>query len=172
MSMFLQDSNGNLVSFSEFCLSESIRPKPTQYGTDENASNGNIERKFGIYYTFIKTEDAYWSVSIRLDGEVAFSRRDDYSPDPMDYSDDRRSTRSALQVFNHVFYVLLEMFDKIKVNTMTVITFEGANPALGKVYDRLVKNKWFLASMEEKGFEYSGITNGKHVFKTKYGKGF
>lgn len=172
MSMFLEDSMGNLVSFSDFCLSESIRPKPTQYGTDRDMSDGNIERKGNTHYTFMKAEDSYWRVVI-FNNEVGFGRSEKYSLDPSDYNTDRRDTRSALKIFNRVFYVLLEMFDKIRDNTMTVIKFDSAHPALGRVYDRMVKNKWFLESMSERDFEYIGLDkDGKHTFRTRYGKGF
>jgi len=170
--MFLTDENGDLVSFSEYCLSESIKPKVTEYGTDESTSNRRIEHVSRVFYTFMQASDAYWCVLLKDDGEVGFGRSDEFSTDPRDYSDERTNTRSALQVYGKVLYVMLEIFDKKAPNTMTAIKFGSANPAAGKVYDRMVKNKWLLDELSERGLEYIGVQNGEHIFRTKYSKGF
>lgn len=167
MSMFLINGK-ELISFNEYLLGESIQPRETDWGANPDMDNREVPSVVSgkAWYTFFQAEGAYWAVIVNHTGEVGFGRSDEFSLDIMDYEDDRSITRSAIKVFNQVFYVLLQMLETdSRLAKLRFIKFSGTNPALGKVYDRMVQNKFFLDQLEQAGFEYMGKHQEDHLFQ-------
>ena len=167
MSMFFFIEN-DILTFREYLLSESIKPKSTNYGTDIDNNFTNKEwTGFEFGYTFSKINDKYYCILLKQQSddiaEIAFATSDQASDNPMDYDVSRKDTQNILSVFSQLLYIFLE---GIKIHTnIKYITFEAANPALGKAYDKIIKNKWLLESLKELGFEYEGILSYYYTFK-------
>lgn len=161
--MFLTNDSGEILSFSSFCLSESISPNKTDFGTNDSMDDGKFKviKDFFIY-AFFEHNGNYYTVYMNSnDGEVGFGVSKTYSLNPTDYSDDRVQTRNALRVLGKVLYVLFELVTQFSID---VIRFNAANPALGKVYDRMVSNKFVLSYIEKFGYEYDSKYGDSHFF--------
>lgn len=155
--------NGAFISLTDFCLSESVRPTQIEFGTNSDMNNNEYISDTRMLLTFFKFDSAFFMVAFdKTDSMVAFGVSEKHSLNPYDYSDDRKKTSKALKVFGNVLFVLMEM---LKHNKPKFIKFESANPALGSVYDRMVKNKFVSKYISDFGYTYSGLDNGKHIYK-------
>lgn len=155
--------NGNFISLSDFCLSESVRPSQIKFGTNSEMDNNKFISDTRMSLSFFKFDSAFFMVAFdKTDSMVAFGVSEKHSLDPYDYSDDRKKTSKALKVFGHVLYVIMEL---VKHDKPRFIKFESANPALGSVYDRMVKNKFVSKYISDFGYEYDGLVEGKHIYK-------
>lgn len=163
MSLFLKNDNNEILSFSDFVLSEAIIPKSVDYGLNYDMDDKSFSQIYrGYRFTFFEAKNNFYVVTINIkDGEVGFGASKNKSIDFDDYSDDMIKTQSALRIFNHVLYIVFEYVNKHKLQ---FIRFEGANPKLGKVYDRMVQNKPLLSYLETNGIIYKGLIDKKHVF--------
>jgi penicillin V acylase-like amidase (Ntn superfamily) len=162
--MFIEH-NGNIMSFGSYMsLQEAIKPVKTQYGTNIDCSDKKLKSMTnGVKYTFIKTQKLYVCVLIDGSGEVGFGTNENFSENPADYTDSKKNVSSnALKVFGNVFYVLLEM---IKKGNYSEIKFNSADAALGRVYDMMVKNKFFLKELEKTGYFLKGSLGGYYFFE-------
>jgi len=158
--------NGKRYTLMDYILSESIRPKPTPFGINEETDNYKY-LKFtdptDDIATLFKDQNNYYMVTVRLDnGEVLLERGNFYSIDPADYSMDRYQTSNAILVFSKACYIALML---VKVAGLKQICFLESNAALGSVYKRLVYNDFFLSDLYQLGFGYAGERNGYHIFK-------
>jgi hypothetical protein len=157
--------HGIPLSFSEFCLSESIKPSETSYGINYGMNDGDIVQSASHYHTFFQFDGIFYLVTLlKRTGTIGFAVSKNHSLYPSDYSDDRHQTRNALKVFGHVMYVAFEL---ISFLNPPYVKFERANPALGAVYDRMVKNKFVLSYIDNAGYHYEGKNNDVHIFRRK-----
>lgn len=160
--------NNDILTFREYLLSESIKPKSTNYGTDIDNNFSNKEwTDFEYGYTFSKINDKYYCILLKQQSddmaEIAFATSDKSTNNPREYSVSRHDTHNILSVFSQLLYIFLE---GIKIYpSIKYIIFESANPALGKAYDKMVKNKWLLETLKEQGFEYEGLLGDFYTFK-------
>jgi len=153
------------MSFTDFCLSESIAPKITKYGINKGMNDGDMMQTSEYAYTFFQFDGLYYCVTfIKRTNEVGFGVSDKRSLDTNDYNDDRKQTGSALKVFGSVLYIL---FDLINTFKPPFIKFEAQNAALGRVYDRMVKNRYILKYIDDKKYRYEGLSTDFHIFKRK-----
>jgi len=158
----LFEHENKLMFFREYILSEAIKPKETDFGTD------GINKKFistdRIVYTFFKDNENSYLVAIdKLNGEVAFSSKEgDITLNSHDYNVSRKDTHNATRVFNKVFYIILFIAKKYDLD---LISFDAANPALGNVYSIMVKNKKFLSELENHGYKYYAQIDNSYYFE-------
>ena len=162
MSMLIEN-DGVMMSFREFCLSEAIVPKQTSYGINANLNDQQTFEHSGYVLSIFEDNGMYYVAGLhRMTGEVVFGASSKKSFDLRDYTDNRTQTRNALSVFSKVLHVVSQIGQSINVSYMR---FDSANPALGSVYDRMVKNTYFLQAINKLGYEYQGKFEGEHIFK-------
>lgn len=163
MSMLFEHEN-KLMFFKEFILTEAIKPKETDFGTD--GKNRKFLSSDKIVYTFIKDDKNSYLVAIdKVNGEVAFSSKEgEISLNSSDYDVSRKDTHNATKVFNKVFYIILIM---IKKYDLDLISFDAANPALGNVYSVMVKNKKFQEELEKVGYKFYAEIGNSYYFERK-----
>lgn len=161
MSMLFEHEN-KLMFFKEFILTEAIKPKETEFGTD--GKNRKFLSSDRIVYTFFKDDKNSYLVAIDKDnGEVAFSSKEgEISLNSSDYDVSRKDTHNATKVFNKVFYIILIM---IKKYDLDLISFDAANPALGNVYSVMVKNKKFQEELEKVGYKFYAEIGNSYYFE-------
>jgi hypothetical protein len=165
-TIIYNEEQKRMMTFGEFCLSESIAPKSVAYGTD-------IEMNDKTFYvssdddlaTFFEFNKLFYCVTyIARNKEVGFGVSEKQSVDMSDYSDTKIQTSKALQVFGHVMFIIMTMANEQRLD---VIKFDSANTKLGEIYDRLVNNKFIMKYINDKHFEYTGKEGKVHVFKRK-----
>jgi hypothetical protein len=160
---YILKHNETYKTLNDYLLNESIIPIPTDYGINKNRDDKNIIEFDGFIISFFKQRNLYYVVGLdTTSGEVGFGVSDEDTFDTDQYDDSRFLTNSPIKVFGKVFYVLSEI---IKKSNTDIVQFDSANFSLGKIYDKLVKNKYFLNSLETQGFIYSGNIEGKYIFK-------
>ncbi len=163
MSMFVLENN-EIISFTDYIISESIRPKEVSYGVNEETNDGEFKKGKNFYYTLFSKNEKYYMVAIDYKGNVGFGVNEEYSNNVEDYDDSRKQTRNVLTVFSHVVYVIFEF---AKLSKIKAIKFSAADPALGNVYNRMVKNKQLMSDIEQVGYKYFGFLDDNHVFMRK-----
>lgn len=170
--IYMRDKfSSKILSFNEFCISESLRPMYIVYGTDLKNKEWNYSSENETYWTFIKNDKYFYCIILSKEGDVGFATSEFFDQKFLSkwtnvldfYSFDERKTSSALKVFSYVIFVILEGANGFKLDT---IYFSGQHDALGKVYERMVKhNKYFLDSFKEAGYVYDKEENGKYYFR-------
>lgn len=164
MSMFLIE-NEEIITFTDYIISESVRPKEITYGTNEETDNGEFGSRPNHYYTFFNKNEKYYMVVVDKKGNFGFGVNEkEFSDDIKDYDDSRKQTRNALTVFSHIVYVLLEFVNKSKIKHLK---FSAADLALGNVYSRMIKNKQLMNDIEQSGYRYFGFLDDNYVFVRK-----
>ena len=162
--MFVLENN-EIISFTDYIISESIRPKEVSYGVNEETNDGEFKKGKNFYYTLFSKNEKYYMVAIDYKGNVGFGVNEkEFSDNIKDYDDSRKQTRNALTVFSHIVYVLLEFANVSKIKH---IKFSAADPALGNVYSRMIKNKQLMNDIEEGGYKYFGFLDNNYVFVRK-----
>ena len=152
------------MTFREY-LMEKFQARPTNYGTDEDCSDGSIVFAPKFLYTMFKSDGIFYCVSIeRRTGDVGFGSSKTWSPNANDYTVTRKDTPNALKVFNKVIFVVGELTDH---GSFPFLRFSGADPALGKVYERMAKNTSFLREVEKMGYAFVGEHDGELIFQHK-----
>jgi uncharacterized protein YegP (UPF0339 family) len=159
--------NGKKFTFMDYILSESIVPKQTPFGLNDDANDGKVERVDDptdeIFTLFKENDTNYYKVTVRLDnGEIFLEHSEFYSSNSADYSINRHKNPNAILALNKTFYVALILVQKCG---LPQFCFSGLDPALGSVYDRLSQNKFFLRSIFQMGFGYAGKQNGYHIYQ-------
>lgn len=167
MSMFVS-TNGEMIPFTDFLMSEAIVPVKTTYGTDKDASNGQVGDVSGkLFWTVIKHKNLFFlPYYTKQNNTTGFGVTDNwtgnFSQDIEDMEDGNRKLGvNALRVFGNVFYVIIDLVKKAKG---TIVKFDAADAKLGKVYDRMVKNKPFLDALEKQGWRYEGKRGDYYIF--------
>lgn len=161
-----------ILSFQEYCLTESIAPKKTAYGTNDDADNKVIENVYEALITFFKSNGIVYAVLIKSynDGVVvgfgASDVKNSFIKNLKAFTDKRTNGLSgglAAQTFSKVFYVLVEIIKKKKLDYP--LYFSGADPRLGILYDAVVKNKFFIEELKKLGYTYVGKEHDHHKFE-------
>lgn len=151
---------------NNYLLNESIIPIKTLYGTNEQRNNNKFLEFDNFVVTFFEQNKLYYIVGLDTQkGDIRFGVSSDDTLNPNEYDDSRFITQSPTTVFGKVFYTILRIVEYTNINQ---IQFDSANFALGKIYDKLVKNKYFLQSLENNGFQFSGMQDNKYVFTRKH----
>lgn len=157
---------GKKYSFTEYCLSESVGPRPTAFGTNEAANNKQIlkDPDHNSAYSLIKDDNSYLKVDVSLEtGEIYVERSLEYTLDPTKYSMERWQTKLALTSTNKALFLALAIIEKMGLRQFRL---SAVNPALGRIYELLRDNPFFLRDIGKLGFEFSHITADKsYVYK-------
>lgn len=160
-----------IVPFSTFLLSESILPKETKFGTDKEASNKNVDTLDGeMFWTIVKHNDFFFLVYHSKDSHYCgFGFSNSWNGDLMREIEkfeqgSKNVGTNALRVFGNIFYVLIRIIKKSKSN---IVKFDAADIKLGKVYDKMVKNKPFLNALEKEGWVFKEKTGDDYIFTVK-----
>lgn len=167
MLIKLNDSR-KFMGFSTFVgLSESFKPKETDFGTD--GKNGEWSHSVRDHvHTFINhTHDHHVLVALhKHTGEVAFAtHRGNFTDDIHHHYDmEKTHTGDALTVMNKVFHVALI---GAKQHGLDKLKFHGGTEDLKHTYEMAVKNKHLQHHLGEHGFEYVGSEDGVHHFARK-----
>lgn len=172
MSSFIYE-NGTFISFSEYLLSESIKPKEIDFGTNYDSYNNKaIVQMNKLMLTSFKFNNKLYTVIIDKNNSVGFhwseipeNEISYYDIIGIDSSGDlvQRGT-SAIKTFSYVFYIIIQMIKKFKIDE---IKFDAAHKALGNVYDNIVKNKYFLEELEHQNLVFIKKENNEYLFKRK-----
>ena len=157
MSSIFLDKN-ILLSFDQWCLSESIVDTPTKFGTNAEMDNGETKTELGVHHTFFKHKGLHHCVYLSNYGEVGMGTSQDPSTDISSYSDKRQPHGGPIGAFGKSMHVIHHLVDKHGINK---IHFTGADPRLGTMYDRLMDNKHFQKSMRDKGWNHKTETISK-----------
>lgn len=170
MSSFIWE-NGNFVSFRDYLLSESIKPKEIKFGTNFNRyDNGKIENINGTILISFKFNEKLYTVIMDSNNSVGF-HWSELPVKELDYFDIiiQDSSKnvilngaSALKTFSYIFYIIIYVLKKYNKKE---VLFNAAHPALGRVYDNMVKNKFFLNELEKAGYEYLGNFDNSYTFR-------
>jgi hypothetical protein len=162
---------GKILSYKEFCLSESFRPLYIEYGTDLKNEEWYSDDEH--FWTFVKYEKYYYCVVIDVYGDVGFATSDIFDKsifskwngitDTFDF--DERKTSSASKVFCYAMYVILQGLKEFNIREFK---FSGQHAALGKIYKTVVsKNKYFLDSLKKEGYYFDREEDDEFYFKLK-----
>lgn len=155
--------NNELTTMDEYLMAESFQPVISQYGPNSDCE-GNTFKKIGNTCIAYFNEDGLYYIAY-LDtktGNTGFGVSEIKSDEVEDYTDDRKNTSKALRVFNRFIYIIMQVG---KAEHATYVRFSAANPSLGKIYQRAVKNNFLLQSLERQGWSYIGEHNGYYVFQ-------
>lgn len=154
--------NGKVMSFTEWRLSESVAVIETDYGVDRFAQDKRLELIGNFWVSLLLNDTRYYMVGVNKEtGSVSFGASGKYSLDPSNYSDDRKQTSNAILVLGKVMFVVFRIALQKRISE---ISFEGANPALGTVYQRMVNNKFFLNSVRDAGYKFSHEDSRRYIF--------
>lgn len=162
------------MSLDSFLLSESIKPKVVEYGTNEKFNNSKIfrinnvigtsftynskiytvtfdtnENEFGLYFVYLK--------------DVDFNNFDYFNTILDEVDQVVNNPSNAAKIFGFVFHIMLEIIEKYNLK---MIKFNGANNRLDKFYATLMQNKLFVDEFTKLGFNFS-MENGYFVFKAR-----
>ena len=110
--------------------------------------------------TFTSINGKFYCVMTNSENYVGFIASDTHSLNPHDYSDARMTTSNSLTVFGKILFVLLSA-------ELREVKFDAANAKLGKVYDRMVKNKPLIDYLRGRGWTYDGVEDDSYVFRRK-----
>lgn len=160
--LFTEDNK--ILTYNQYVLSEAIKPKVTDYGTD--GMNGYFSLSDNNLYTFfIHKDKSYLFVIDKVNGEVGFSSKEgNISLNPSDYSLDSKNIHNAISVFNKVLYLITIA---VKKHNLVTIMFEPANEYLGNFHKKLVNNDNFLKVLSDLGFVYHNDIKDKFIFTRK-----
>jgi len=163
MSTFYFDENNRMLSFEQWCLSESIVDTPTEFGTNKEKNNGEIKSEFGNHYTFFSHKGSHHAVIVQAPDasgvhEVGMGTSKEPSEHIYHYSDARQPHGSPIGAFGKTMHVLHHITQKHNIKK---IKFSGADPRLGTMYGKLMKNKHFIKSMADKGWRQKTTTASK-----------
>jgi hypothetical protein len=166
--MFSDKFTGRRLTFSEYCLSESLRPIKTVFGTDLH--NHKWYNKEDLYWTFFKTERYYYCVTLE-NGQVEFATSDIFDEENFSnwfnvaeaFDFDERKISSASKIFSNVMYIVIQGLNTFDIDEFY---FYGYSPALGTLYQRMVyHNKFFLDSIKDNRFIFDREEDNKYFFK-------
>lgn len=166
--------NDNFISVDSFLLSESIKPKMIEYGTNEKFNNSKIFRINSVIGTSFKYNDKIYTITFDTNEnefgfyfvllkDVDFTNFDYFSTILDEVDQVVNNPSNAAKIFGFVFHIILEIIEKYNLK---MIKFNGANNKLDKFYTKLTQNKLFIDEFTKLNFEFS-MENGYFVFKAK-----
>lgn len=153
------------ISLIDYLMGESVKPTQTPYGTDIHTSNNQlitIDDPTDMTCTLIHNGGIYYLICFMHDtNEVKFFAHKGYSSNLDDYTTDRTFSANAIKVISGVFYVVVNIATKLGWNKFL---FQGYDPRLHQVYNKIVTNSYFLEEIKKFGFTYNRFTNNYFVF--------
>ena len=166
--------NDNFMSLDSFLLSESIKPKIIEYGTNEKFNNSKIFRINNVIGTSFKYNDKIYTITFDTNEnefgfyfvllkDVDFTNFDYFNTILDEVDQVVNNPSNAAKIFGFVFHIILEIIEKYNLK---MIKFNGANNKLDKFYTKLMQNKLFIDEFTKLNFEFS-MENGYFVFKAK-----
>jgi len=166
--------NDTLIPFNEFILSESIRPKKVSYGVNSIINDEKILylKALNHYITFMKYKDELYLVALDKNNEFSFGalKNNRYTTEDgidieaiiNDISDNPKNIGApAIKVFSGILYIMLEMVKKYKLNHFF---FSSANDKLSPVYDKLIKNKYFIEDLKTQDISFKNKKDTEYYF--------
>lgn len=169
-----------LMSFKDFCLSESVLPKEVQYGAnfpDFNDKKTYVPSKGMTSCWFVHGTALYWIWIEDKTGDVSFMKcSTPFLKDNehiikqiyLDYKEyvmgNQKGSYNAINIFSEIFYVVIKLAE---MNNNNTIGFMGYDTALDNFYKLLVKNKALLNKLRTLGWTYRGVIRGDHIFERK-----
>lgn len=167
MSYMVYD--GKIMSLSDFCLSEAILPRKTEFGTNDDMNDGKTktigDKVHHAHYAFFKGKNSHHAVSVDNHGVVGVGTSDEHTLDPFKYDDSRRRTKDdAKHFFGSVMHVVHNIADRHGIKRLS---FDAAHPKLGSVYGMMVKSPATVKSMKDHGWSYGGKSGDVHHFDRK-----
>lgn len=169
-------TNQGFLTFNEWLLTESIKPKYTLFGTNtDKYDNNNILK---IQYDGKTTYETYFIAdnklyTIQYNGvntnlvSIGFGVSKDIPKtqeelDNVKLSHNKVVSISALDIFNKVFYIVTKTIFNLKKD----IYFEAASDDLKNIYNKLIDNKYFNDELNKLG--YSNLIKYKNKYISKY----
>jgi hypothetical protein len=162
---------GKPLTFEQWLLTEAIEPVLVEYGSNAPLFN-NKEISLlpsDIKSTCFLVRNLLYMVQLDSHGEIAFgvseiipeTNEELYT---LNFSDKivKSIQSNGLNIFNKVFYVLLELLK----NTKDSIFFQSANVDLEHFYTKLLGNKFFNKRLNDIGYSDMFLDEGK--FKINY----
>lgn len=164
MSFFIKTEESKYMSWSNFLLLESFRPKEISFGTNENTNNKKFLNQDNFILTFFKAFEYYFVVIFdKVEFELGFGISEEFSSVTSDYTHKRLTKLDSIQtpkLFSYVLYISLEILRKIHPEK---IKFRATETTFN-LYELLVKNKTFLNILEQEGYFYKGQFDNYYWF--------
>lgn len=151
------------MSLDSFLLSESIKPKIIEYGTNEKFNNSKIfrinnvigtsfvynskiytvtfdtnENEFGFYFVYLK--------------DVDFNNFDYFNTILDEVDQVVNNPSNAAKIFGFIFHIILEIIEKYNLK---MIKFKAQHSKLDYFYAKLMQNKLFMDEFTKLGFNFS-----------------
>ena len=163
-------------------LSEVFKPIESNYGTDENVSDGKFKTiNFGlkVHYSFIDYGKNRYMVSFTDVGEktfdVGFSAKSigEATVNIEDYLDmTPTGSYQAMKAFGVIAYIMLQFVRQFEVDALR---FAGSGDKHDKAYKMLASSNSVKKFSEKSGFNYDGIheipvfgmTKNYHFFRRR-----
>lgn len=168
MSFTVRLNNGKItefISFSEFCnLSESFKPKETEFGTDGKDGKWNYNQDH-IWTLFSHAPDFHVMTYLnKKSGEFGFgTHRGEFTTDVANHYDESpKHAGEALSVMNKALHVALVGANEHNLDSIHI---KGANAHLKEVYKTALNNKFLQNHLKNRGYEYSHSFRDEHHFK-------
>lgn len=154
-----------MISFSDFYnLSESFKPKETDFGTD--GKDGKWEENATHRWTlFSHKPDHHVMVHIsKYNGEFGFgTHRGEFTKDVVNHYDESpKHVGDALSVMNKAIHVVLHGAMTHNVNHLFM---KGANENLKTVYSKAMSNKFLQDHLNNYGFKHTSSFRDEHHFE-------
>ena len=160
---------GKPLTFEQWLLTEAVEPIRVDYGSNAPEFNDKVIQLMhkGIKSTCFIVIDSLYIVQLDIKGEIAFgvgfipkTNEELYS---IPFSDKivKSVNTNGLNIFNKVFYVLLEM---LKGNSSDVY-FQSANEDLEHFYNKLLGNKFFNRRLNTIGYSDMFLEDGLYKIK-------
>jgi hypothetical protein len=156
-----------LTELSTDIILERFDIHPVDYGTDcLNGEWGRSLNKLDGYskfnYTFFNSSSKHYMVVVSDDGQVKFNYVESI-PDVDEVEIlscfeflqfNSVPSVNVYELFGAIFYIIGQYTTRCH---LTEIHFSGRHPKLQSMYNRLVRNKEFLRTINQIGFIYLGI---------------
>ena len=161
----------SFLTFNDWLLTEAIKPLKVEYGSNPPLFNDSKIIKYlgDINGTCFISDGLLYTVQYSKYGEIAFGVNSKIPKDIAEFSrikfsDNKIASKSALYVFNKVFYVLIEVLKEQKRD----VFFSPANSTLDNIYSTMIRNRFFNDELNKIG--YSNIFSENNIYKINYNK--
>lgn len=155
--------DSKFISLNNFLLSESIKPKAVQYGTNSDFNNSKMFRVNNVIGTSFKYIDKIYTVTFDtstnefgfyfvLLKDIDFENFDYFVSIFNEVDQIVNNPSNAAKIFGSVFHIILQIVEKYNLK---MVKFDGANKRLDKFYETIMKNKLFVEEFTKLGFTLS-----------------
>lgn len=151
-------------------LSEAIRPAVVPFGINADMNDGRFRIRYDMDTTYFESNSHYYmwgaSATNKNDSyEIVFGASSLKSTDWNDYDVERVGTNNASSILGAVMYITLEYINfKSDINE---IVFSGFDSRLNRLYAAILGSKNMQSRIEQLGFEYVGVIDGKFTINRK-----